>query len=460
MSNEHQITFRDNRNRGAGEAVRLPWFGLAEFLPFLRGPSPDASGRRAGREPTSRSRGFRPIKLVLSAALLLAIIGFMLAPFVFPRSTEAITNAPLVSIRATISGRVSLGSVVLGALVRKGDDVGHILNPILTKTFLMELENDRVSLLAMIKSQDEQIAQLTDSQASFARVLGQSHESLIARSRSLLKEQVLRVKLLESRHVRHVQERDRLVQLAARNEASNRDVEAAIQAVTMSELEVELERERASHAALQVEAVERELVLENNSSLTIARVHFDGMQVKLGALTSERLAAVQKLHQIEAAARREGERIDLAARSPLVAPVSGRVWQVQTATDTFVKEGDEIFAIANCEAPMVTATVSETTFNGIAVGQRVIFTPEGEQTRLPYRIIEARGPASGSSLISYAIQPFSKATREFQIVARFQGDERAGPQACNLGRTGKLMFEPRGPGWITHLFRTSFEMSP
>jgi hypothetical protein len=109
---------------------------------------------------------------------------------------------------------------------------------------------------------------------------------------------------------------------------------------------------------------------------------------------------------------------------------------------------------------MVTATVSETTFNGIAVGQRVIFTPEGEQTRLPYRIIEARGPASGSSLISYAIHPFSKATREFQIVARFQGDERAGPQACNLGRTGKLMFEPRAPGWITQVFRTSFEMAP
>lgn len=407
-----------------------------------------------GARPLKRMNS-RGMKTAAAAAVVVGAVCLALAPFVFPRSTEAITNSPIVFVRSSINGRVSLGPVAAGDMIKQGDRIGQVVNPLTIKTFLMELENDRALLNATETALDRQIQLMEASRTELTAMLEQSRKGMVARLQSQEREQQLRVQLLEIEYDQLATESERQAQLASSNPAMNAGLEAARQAANSGRLRLQVERERAIQMSLQARAAENRLIFESDGSMTILRVHLDELDTKLAALAAERRVTVHKLTQLEDSLRREAERVEFASRADLLAPVSGRIWQVPAATNVFVKEGDEILAIANCAQAMITATVSETTFNGLRVGQHADFIPEGETQRMRGTIVEARGPASGAPLISFAIQPQPKGTKEFQVVALVHAPPQQDAQNCNLGRTGKLVFESRFPQWLTGLFTSA-----
>jgi multidrug resistance efflux pump len=405
----------------------------------------------------------KPLKFVILATVSTAAVYLLLTPFLFPRSIEAITNAPVAVVRASIDGRFGRTPIVAGEMIHQGSMVGSIANGRANGTFLLELHNDRALLAATVNALDQQLKLLSDRRSDLESLIARSRENLLERLRSQLREQQIRVKGLAVDHVLLVGEAARQGQLLARNVSTGVRVETAQQTAEIARLKAEAERERAVHMAWQVEAVSKSLIFDLDGSITSARIRMDEIDEKLLLLRSERLSKSEKLAEVEGSIRREQQRIELLGKADLVAPITGKVWQVPVADDEFVKEGEPLLEIVNCAAQVVTATVSERTFNRLEIGQPVEFLSEGDGRRQRGTIIQAHGPASRVNATRFAIRPAATESKEFRIVAQLAGEppaaamQSAGTHAgdrCSIGRTGKMFFEPRFPMVLDQIVTT------
>lgn len=388
----------------------------------------------------------KPLKLALAATVSTAAVYLLLTPFLFPRSIEAITNAPVAVVRASIDGRFGRPPIVAGEIIHQGSTVGSIANGRANGTFLLELHNDRALLSATVNAIDQQLKLLSERRGDLEGLITKSRDNLLERLRSQLREQQIKVKGLTVDHKLLLGEAARQNQLMARNVAAGVKVETAQQNAEIARLKMEAERERAVHMSWQVEAVSQSLIFDLDGSITSARIRMDEIDEKLLLLRSERSSKAEKLAEVEGSIRREQQRIELLGKAELVAPITGKIWQVPVAADEFVKEGEPLLEIVNCSAQVVTATVSERTFNRLEIGQPVEFLSEGDGRRQAGTIIQAHGPASRVNATRFAIRPAATETKEFRIVAQLAADTQpVSVDKCSIGRTGKMFFEPRFP---------------
>ncbi len=389
---------------------------------------------------------FLGVFAVVSGGCYLAFV-----PYIFPRSIEAITNAPVAVVRASIDGRFGRAPISAGDMISQGKVVGAISNARANGTFLIEMQNDRALLAATVSAVDRQIALLRERREELSTLVAKSRENLIERLRSQLREQRIRVEGLKVDHKLLREEAGRQSQLAARQVTTSVKVDTANQTAAVARLKMEAEGERAVHLAWQVQAAENGLIFDLDGSITSARLRIDEIDEKLYVLTSERQSKYEKLTEVEGAVRREAQRIELLGKAALVAPISGRVWQVPPTDDEFVKEGEPLLEIVNCAAVVVTATVSERTFNRLDIGQPVEFVPENDGPRQTGMIIQAHGPASRVDASRFAIRPASSESKEFRIVAHLDGTGHGTEEGCRVGRTGKMFFQARYPAMIDQL---------
>ena len=103
-------------------------------------------------------------------------------------------------------------------------------------------------------------------------------------------------------------------------------------------------------------------------------VELADVQARLAGTTRELAAVRQDL-------TKEQQRDQELSTAVIRANISGRVWEVMTAPGEHVNAGQVLMRLLDCASAIVTASVSERTFQKLSVGQHATFKPtDGGQT--------------------------------------------------------------------------------
>jgi hypothetical protein len=137
---------------------------------------------------------------------------------------------------------------------------------------------------------------------------------------------------------------------------------------------------------------------------------------------------------------------ELAAESQILAThsnatvsatVRGRIWEVLTANGEEVRVGQDLLRVLDCGGAVVTATVSESVYNKLWIGQQTHFRLRGERQEYPGSVVGLTGLAAAGS--NFAIEQTALTREPYHVTIGVPG--LAERRECNVGRTGQVTFD-------------------
>jgi hypothetical protein len=136
----------------------------------------------------------------------------------------------------------------------------------------------------------------------------------------------------------------------------------------------------------------------------------------------------------------------------LSSPTDARVWEILVSPGEEVRKGQDLLRLLDCSGAMVTATVRESVFNQLRLGDKAQFRFAGQSARYDGTIVRMSGNAAPPD--NLAIQPAGLSSGGYRIAVSVA--DLASTQ-CGVGRTGSVVFNPStGAGGILQSLRDAF----
>ena len=149
---------------------------------------------------------------------------------------------------------------------------------------------------------------------------------------------------------------------------------------------------------------------------------------------------------------RERVRVNGLSGGDLAAPVNGLFWEVLEADGVTVQRGDPVLRLVNCDAMMVTLSVTERIYNTLAIGQDAEFRLSGSSQVLPATVSRLAGSGAATVYEHLAVAPSQKHLERYDVALNVPGLGQGSESACAIGRTGRAFFERRPLDWLRSVF--------
>ncbi|MBV9563825.1 MAG: HlyD family efflux transporter periplasmic adaptor subunit [Bradyrhizobium sp.] len=359
-------------------------------------------------------------------------------------SADAVINARLVSLRAPIEGKVERADLfpTIGATAPKGRAMLRISNSRADRARLDDLqrqvdqtEAERpviVKRLSSLKELHEQIskqarafqagrireleARVLDlkAQASATDALETEAASTLARTKGLAASGFQTAVAVERA------ERDEKV--AAQNQRSlNHRLFAS---------EVELEGARRG-----------EYVGDSYNDRPSSLQHMDDLSIRLAETESELNVYDQRLAKLHAALDAEASRYSELSSVVLSSPAEASVWEILVAPGEEVRKGQDLLRLLDCSGTIISATVRETVYNQLRLGDNAQFRFSGQSKKYSGTIVRMSGSAAPPD--NLAIQPTGLSSGGYRVAVSVP--ELATTQ-CAVGHSGTVVFNPSAAG--------------
>ena len=390
-----------------------------------------------------------------TAAALLAAVFLVWTPaqrLMTSTSAQAIVNARIVTVRASIDGVVvgRLPALAMGAPVEAGAALLEIENPLADSAALNGLRHTRAQLasaLTVLEAKrgflSNRIAANTAQMQTFrAGRIAQLEMRISALDADLVAARVSHATLAGALH--------RTRALSAKGIASQAKLDASVtEESTALQLIARLSRQKDG-LGVELQAVRAGAFIGdsyNDVPQSAQRLQEDELQ--LIGIDAQLATARADLAELDRQVAAETQRHALLGAATLRAAVSGRVWEVLVAPGELVSRGQDVLRLVDCASSTVTAAVSETVYQHLAIGQRAQFRPRTGEPASEGWIAGLSGLASVSS--NSAIHQSALSKEPYKVTLRFPHLDRAAH--CLVGRSGLVTFDTSSPAAGGHSAR-------
>ena len=407
----------------------------------------------AKASPQSRSifsrYGWRGVKSALGLlVVVIAGVGPM-QRLLELSSTEAVVNARLISLRAPIDGRIEDFMPTIGTAVPRGRLMLHISNSRADRGRLHDLqqladqaEGERpviVRRLARLKEIHEGIAQ--QARAFQAGRIRELEERVLD-----LKAQVSATEVSESEAASTLARTKSLAasgyQTTVAVERAERDAKVATE--TQKSL-----NHRLFASEIELEAARRgEYIGDSYNDRPSSLQHADEFSLRIAEAETDLSSRDERLAKLRVAIDAENARYSEMSNAVLSSPVDGQVWEVLVAPGEEVRKGQDLMRLLDCSGALVTATVRESVFNQLHIGDKAQFRFSNQSGRYDGTIVRMSGSAVPPD--NLAIQPTGLSPGGYRIAVSVP--ELASAQ-CGVGRTGTVVFNSSSTGGTLRSFR-------
>jgi multidrug resistance efflux pump len=353
-------------------------------------------------------------------------------------STEAVINARLITLRAPIEGQIGpLGAIAVGTELQPGAVLVGIVNPRAERGRL----DDLIRLIDQLEGENKvQIIRRDDLKAL--------HDGLAVQTRAF---QSGRIDQLEARVA---ELRSELAAAEARRveaETALARTQALADSGTSSKVMLERAKRDATIAAeaqtalghrlggveVELSALRKGVYIgDNYNDRPQSLQRADEIGLKLSEATADISHRQARLATLRAELAGEKDRFAERAAATLVAPVGGSIWEIMTAPGETVVRGQDLVRVLDCSGVVVTATVGETAYNQLRIGDAARFRFRGTSKDHEGRIVGLTGVATAPA--NLAIQPSALAKEPYRVTVAMPDLARA--ERCNVGRTGRVTF--------------------
>ena len=133
--------------------------------------------------------------------------------------------------------------------------------------------------------------------------------------------------------------------------------------------------------------------------------------------------------------------------------MDGLLWEVLEAEGVTVQRGDPLLRLVDCQATLVTVSVTERVYNGLSVGQAATFRLGGTSEVHDATISRLAGSGAATVYRNLAVAPSQRHLERYDVALIVPALRQAGPEGCMIGRTGRAFFDTRPLDGLRNLFR-------
>lgn len=404
-----------------------------------------------------RSFPWRSLKIVMALSIACAGAYGTLSEQAYIVSGDAVVTAYVLDIRSPIEGSLSGLSQTAGAMVREGDPLVHIENPLLSHEHLDNL-----------RTAAESAGFAARADASEVTTLEAQQQELLSRSRAYSKAITSRLQLAVSEAESLTRSRE-----AAANEARieldrGRELQHAGILATASFDKLVAGEAIARHDALsqhaalesiktEAKAAQAGLLTEPgaNSDVTYSRQRADEISLRLADVRRSLAVAEAQQQEAHSAVLEEASRLAQLSEITLKAPLTGQVWAVQAMNGERTSLGEPVLSLVDCAAQFLLVEVPQDRLPDVVVGGRATFRLTGESVERTGIVVAASGDSQKESNRKFAAFPTQNPTQRLATV-RLRLESTPGSSSCIVGRTARVLLPTQSSNPIGRFFRKHF----
>jgi multidrug resistance efflux pump len=386
----------------------------------------------------------RALKIVLGLVLVLgalyAIVGEQLAG----TSASAVVNAQVTVLRAPVDGEVNFAVRGLGTRLENGELVATVVDPRPDDGRLVELDRELGLASAELRRLEELVEVLVGTHQGYeqqAEAYAQGRirqlEARIAETQAALEAAASRLREADATMRRSTDLSRSGVQTVADLNRSRSAFEVATQ-------DVEASRNRLRYLAVELDAARQGVFIGDSYSDS---PHSQQRAREIAARVAELRTDIAERRQRIALLRRQidAERVRSARfkEARVTAPAPSVLWELVSGPGEYVRRAQDVVRIVDCTTTMVTATVRESLYNRLHVGDAVQFRLLGAGQVFPGTVSRLAGSGAESIYRSLAIGPSAEQLKRFDVAVLVPDLLTVPDLACAVGRTGRVVFASR-----------------
>lgn len=399
-------------------------------------------------------RTIRPTTAAKSLVAIAVAVALGWAPaqrLLATTSAEAVVNARIVTLRAPIEGEVTMAhpETDIGSAYRVDEPILTIRNPRADSSPLTGLmrEHDQLgtSIGALQAKQhllNANLQELNEQQERFR--IGR-----IAQIEQRTREADADIAAAEAQYAVATEALKRANHLRTTDAVSQAFLDKAQGDARVAEQAVRAQNERKKGMLVELNAAQKGTFVGDSYNDTPQSAQRK-MEISLElADVDARLAGSRtQLTALDGAIREEQTRQKRLSLAEIHSTVNGRIWEMLTAPGEHVNAGQDLAKLLDCGSAIVTASVSQTAYERLAVGQSATFKPRDGGPELKGTVVGLNGLAAVDS--NTAIQQHALSREPYHVSLKFP--ELSTTFDCRVGRSGLVEFDTTVPALKTSAF--------
>jgi len=387
---------------------------------------------------------FRKSTVLKSAiALLVAVtLGWVpLQRLLATTSVEAIINAHVINIRTPIAGEVSAAAnnFEIGKEFHAGDELLIVRNPQSDDMSLNNLERQRAQLATTIATLQAKKRVLEIHHRELTVQKERYRTSRIEQLEKRIREIKTQIASADSQHGTAAKISARARELFAKSTVSEAYLDNAERDDRVSLEAANGLKERRDATQIELAAAQKGTFVSDgyNDTSESAQRGLD-VELQLADVDARLAGTVNELANVKQELIAETKRHEELSTAVIRASISGRVWEIMTAPGEHVNAGQELIRLLDCDNAMITANVSETTYQKLTIGQLATFKPSDGGPVVNAWIVGLSGLAAVGA--NDAVPPKALSGAPYHVKLKFT-KQRDRKSDCQISRPGLVTFD-------------------
>ncbi len=395
----------------------------------------------------------RSIKIVAGLVLIFIALFVIIKEQTAGVSADAFVNARLTTTRAPIAGTFELVSRPLGARIDRGDTLGTIVDPLVDNVRLADLNQQRLATKAELDRLNETAEGLTSSIEELQTRAENYQRERIEQLKSQIDGAQASAKAAEAR-LRYARlSLDRSNRLSDQGVRTGEALEQSRSLAEVAELDLANAQETVRSARINLAAAERGIFLgDGYNDAPYSEQRISELEVQRDQLQASAAAQASVLEALDARIRAEQLRVNRLSSASLQANVSGLIWDYLAVSGEAVQRGQDLVTLVDCQSTIVTLSVTERVYNGIALGSSAQFRMNGSDQLLSGVVTRVAGSGASTVYENLAIAPSERHLERFDVTLDVPALRQEPELFCLIGRTGRVFFEDRPLDWLRRVW--------
>lgn len=407
-------------------------------------PAPEpAESPTKGTGPIALPSDIRPatiIKSLLAVALALALGWLPVQRLLATTSAEAVVNARVITLRAPIEGEVSMqdADTDVGSMFSHDQNILVVRNPRADSSHLANLTRERNQLRTNIGALEGKKQLLITSLEELSVQQERFRIGRIEQLEQRLRQADTDSASAEAQYSVAADAMKRAMTLRKTDAVSQAFLDKAAGDAHVAEQAVKGQAERRKGMLVELDAAKRGTYVGDsyNDTPQSAQRKME-VSLELSDVQARLVGSRAELESVEAELVKEQERHDELSQVAIRSTVNGRIWEMLTAPGEHVNAGQDLVKLLDCGSAIVTASVSETAYQRLAVGQTATFRPRDGGEALKGTVVSLNGLSAVAS--NSAIQQNALSREPYHVTLRFP--DLLKHTDCRIGRSGLVQFD-------------------
>ncbi|RUP08075.1 HlyD family efflux transporter periplasmic adaptor subunit [Hyphomicrobium sp.] len=407
-------------------------------------PAPEpAQSSDKDTKPITLPSDIRPatiIKSLLAVALAVALGWLPVQRLLATTSAEAVVNARVITLRAPIEGEVSMPDVDtdVGSMFNLDQNILVVRNPRADSSHLANLRRERNQLRTNIGALEGKKQLLISSLEELSVQQERFRIGRIEQLEQRLRQADTDSASAEAQYSVAADAMKRAMTLRKTDAVSQAYLDKAAGDAHVAEQAVKGQAERRKGMLVELNAAKSGSYVGDsyNDTPQSAQRKME-VSLELSDVQARLVGSRAELESIEVDIAKEQERHDELSKAEIRSTVNGRIWEMLTAPGEHVNAGQDLVKLLDCGSAIVTASVSETAYQRLAVGQTATFRPRDGGAELKGTVVSLNGLSAVAS--NSAIQQNALSREPYHVTLRFP--DLLKHTDCRIGRSGLVQFD-------------------